>query len=168
VVVFSDYGKGVLSKIEDLIIIAKKKNKTILVDPKGTDYSRYSGSDIITPNKSELKKVIGEWCSEEDLFIKVHNLRKKIGVKSILLTRSEEGMTYFFETDGIDKKFDIASNPVEVFDVSGAGDTVISTLAILLACGLPIEECLTFSNKAGGIVVSKLGTANLTFKELFI
>lgn len=167
VVIFSDYGKGALNKIEDLINIAKRNNKIILIDPKGINYKRYSGADIITPNKSELKKVIGDWSSEEELFFKAHKLRKEIDVKSILLTRSEEGMTYFYEKEEINKRFDISSNPVEVFDVSGAGDTVISTLAIMIACGLPIEKCLTYSNKAGGIVVSKLGTANLTLKELF-
>jgi len=133
-----------------------------LVDPKGTDYSRYEGASVITPNKSEMQEVVGIWHNEEELKLKAQNLRQSLNLQAVLVTRSEEGMS-LFDTEG---DFHVKAQAREVFDVTGAGDTVIATLASLMACGFSIREALPWANKAGGIVVGKFGTASLSFKEL--
>lgn len=162
-VVFSDYGKGSLYRINRLIKIAKSKGKIILIDPKGEDYTKYAGADIITPNRTELSQLIGNWKSEEELDKKAQNLRKTLGLKKLLLTRSEEGMTLFDEKGA----WTVPAQAKEVFDVSGAGDTVIAVLAFLLANGYSWRKAVKLANKAGGIVVGKLGTSVITPKELF-
>jgi D-glycero-beta-D-manno-heptose-7-phosphate kinase len=137
--------------------------KRILVDPKGDDFSRYKGASILTPNKSELRQVIGSWKNEEELTAKVQQLRASLDLEALLLTRSEEGMTLYLEGD-------VIHTPTvarEVYDVSGAGDTVIATLATMLGAGMPIAEAVAIANRAGGIVVGKLGTATVTKEELF-
>jgi rfaE bifunctional protein kinase chain/domain len=161
-VIFSDYGKGALKHIPQMIQLARQAGKIILVDPKGVDYSKYAGVSVITPNRSELKQVIGRWSSEADLAQKAENLRNDLGLEAILLTRSEEGMTLFRK----DSIIDVAAQAREVFDVSGAGDTVISTLAVALAAGWSWESAMALANRAGGIVVGKLGTATVSWKEL--
>ena len=162
VLVFSDYGKGGLTHIRLMIETAKQLNKTILVDPKGSDYTRYRGVDIITPNRDELTPVVGHWKSEEELALKVSRLRKDLEIKALLLTRSEEGMS-LFEEQGVTH---IPAEAREVFDVSGAGDTVIATLAAALAGGSPLIHAVAWANRAAGIVVGKLGTATVTIEEL--
>lgn len=162
-VLFSDYGKGGLAHIPRMIELARTAGKTVLVDPKGSDYKRYAGANVITPNRAELAQVVGHWRDEGELQAKVDELRASIGIDAVLLTRSEEGMTLF--TDGA-----TAHDPArarEVFDVTGAGDTVIATLAVLASGGLPLEAAMRLSNKAGGIVVGKLGTATVSYEELF-
>ena len=161
-VIFSDYGKGALKHIPQMIQLAKAAGKTILVDPKGSDYSKYAGVTVITPNRSELKQVIGRWQTESELAQKAENLRSELGLEAILLTRSEEGMTLFRENSIID----VSAQAREVFDVSGAGDTVISTLAVALAAGWSWDKAMALANRAGGIVVGKLGTATVSWKEL--
>lgn len=162
-ILFSDYGKGGLAHISKMISLAKSANKTVLVDPKGKDYSKYAGADLITPNKSELMAVIGNWKTEQELSEKAQNLRQSLQLKNLLLTRSEEGMTLFDELGTMH----IAAQAREVFDVTGAGDTVIATLASLVGSGISIREAVPLANKAGGIVVGKFGTATISYKELF-
>ena len=164
VVVFSDYGKGVLTHISDMIVKAKKNGKLVLIDPKGNDFEKYRGSSYITPNKSELRAIIGNWSTEDDLTSKVQALRKHLGLSGVLVTRSEEGMT-LFEKHEVEHFQTVAR---EIFDVSGAGDTVIGVLAAYLAIGMDISESVRLANKAAGIVVGKLGTATTSFDELFL
>lgn len=161
--VLSDYGKGGLSHIVRMIELAREADIPVLIDPKGDDYSRYRGATILTPNRAELKQVVGAWRSETDLIERAQNLRRSLDLQYLLLTRSEEGMT-LFHNDG---QFTVPAQAREVFDVSGAGDTVIATLAAMMATGAPIENAVSTANRAGGIVVGKLGTATVSFDELF-
>jgi rfaE bifunctional protein kinase chain/domain len=163
VVLFSDYGKGGLAHITDMIAAARNANKTVLIDPKGNDFSRYAGASCITPNRAELQQVVGGWNSEEELSTKAHNLRKQLQLDAVLLTRSEEGMT-LFDAQGAAH---IAAQAREVFDVTGAGDTVIATLAALVAAGMSLREAMPWANRAGGVVVGKFGTATVSYEELF-
>jgi rfaE bifunctional protein kinase chain/domain len=163
VVLFSDYGKGGLAHVTDMIAAARKVNKAVLIDPKGSDFSRYAGATCITPNRAELQQVVGGWNSEEELNIKAHNLRKELQLDAVLLTRSEEGMT-LFDAQGAAH---IAAQAREVFDVTGAGDTVIATLAALVAAGMSLRDAMPWANRAGGVVVGKFGTATVSYEELF-
>ncbi len=162
VVLFSDYGKGGLTHIPRMIELARAASKPVLIDPKGSDYRRYAGASIITPNRGELAQVTGTWKGEQDLLAKVDRLRADIGVGAVLLTRSEEGMT-LFDAAGVTHE---PARAREVFDVTGAGDTVIATLAALLAAGTPLPDAMRLANKAGGIVVGKFGTATVSYEEL--
>lgn len=162
VVILSDYGKGGLAHIADMIRMAREAGKPVLVDPKGEDYARYAGATVITPNRSELRQVIGRWASDEDLALRSQKLRRELGLDALLVTRSEEGMTLFREAG-------TAHEPAlarEVFDVSGAGDTVIATLAVMMAAGLDMAAAMRLANRAAGVVVGKLGTATCTLEEL--
>ncbi len=134
----------------------------ILVDPKGDDYAKYRGATVLTPNRSELRQVVGQWTGEEDLTKRAQDLRKSLDLEALLLTRSEEGMSLFTDA-GVSH---VKAQAREVFDVSGAGDTVIGTLAVALAAGWPLERAMALANRAGGIVVGKLGTATVTSEEL--
>lgn len=162
-VLFSDYGKGGLGHITDMIARARAASKPILVDPKGSDYNRYQGATVITPNRAELQQVIGAWRNEEDLRSKVRVLREQLDLQAVLLTRSEEGMT-LFDADG---ELHVSAQAREVFDVTGAGDTVIATMAALVSAGFSLREAVPLANQAGGIVVGKFGTATVSFDELF-
>ncbi|MEY4099773.1 MAG: hypothetical protein RL300_944 [Pseudomonadota bacterium] len=162
-VLFSDYGKGGLAHVSDMIARAVEAGKPILIDPKGSDYSRYQQATVITPNRVELQQVIGSWQDEADLQTKVQNLRQQLGLQAILLTRSEEGMT-LFDAQG---RADVKAQAREVFDVTGAGDTVIATLATLVAAGMGLREAMPWANRAGGLVVGKFGTATVSYEELF-
>ena len=162
-VLFSDYGKGGLAHVSDMIARAQAAGKPILIDPKGTDYSRYQGATVITPNKAELQQVIGDWQDEADLQIKAQALRERLGLQAILVTRSEEGMT-LFDAQG---QVSVSTQAREVFDVTGAGDTVIATMAAMTAAGLSLREALPLANRAGGLVVGKFGTATISYEELF-
>ena len=163
VVLFSDYGKGGLAHVTDMIAAARKFNKAVLIDPKGSDFSRYAGATCITPNRAELQQVVGGWNSEEELSTKAHNLRQQLKLDAVLLTRSEEGMT-LFDAQGAAH---IAAQAREVFDVTGAGDTVIATLAALVAAGMSLRDAMPWANRAGGVVVGKFGTATVSYEELF-
>jgi rfaE bifunctional protein kinase chain/domain len=162
-VLFSDYGKGGLAHVSDMIARARAAAKPILIDPKGSDYSRYQNASVITPNRAELQQVIGPWLDESDLRTKCHNLREQLNLDAVLLTRSEEGMT-LFDAQG---QLHVSAQAREVFDVTGAGDTVIATLAALVAAGMSMREALPLSNRAGGLVVGKFGTATVSYEELF-
>ncbi len=163
-VLFSDYGKGGLAHVSDMIGKARAAGKPILIDPKGSDYSRYQNATLITPNRAELQQVVGSWNSEAELCTKVQNLRTQLQLQAVLLTRSEEGMT-LFDADG---EWTVSAQAREVFDVTGAGDTVIATMAALVAAGLSLREALPHANRAGGVVVGKFGTATVSFEELFV
>jgi rfaE bifunctional protein kinase chain/domain len=162
VLVLSDYGKGALSQVAAMIEYARAKNKVILVDPKGEDYEKYRGATVITPNRSELRQVVGGWVDEDDLTQRAQDLRRSLGIQALLLTRSEEGMSLFTD-QGVSH---VRAQAREVFDVSGAGDTVIATLAVALAAQWPLDRAMALANRAGGIVVGKLGTATVTSEEL--
>lgn len=162
VVILSDYGKGALEQVSAMIGLAKTHKKIVLVDPKGDAYGKYKGATILTPNRSELRQVIGQWTSEEDLAKRAQSLRHELDLSALLLTRSEEGMTLFTEHGSSH----VRAQAREVFDVSGAGDTVIATLAVAMAAGWPLERAMALANRAGGIVVGKLGTATVSAEEL--
>lgn len=162
-ILFSDYGKGGLAHVGDMIAHARAQGKPILIDPKGTDYSRYQNANVITPNRAELQQVVGEWTTEEDLTAKAQQLREQLHLDAVLLTRSEEGMT-LFDAQG---QLHVSAQAREVFDVTGAGDTVIATLATLVGSGLSLRKALPWANRAGGLVVGKFGTATVTYEELF-
>ncbi|MDP3651181.1 MAG: D-glycero-beta-D-manno-heptose-7-phosphate kinase [Rhodoferax sp.] len=162
-VLFSDYGKGGLAHVSDMIARARALGTPILIDPKGSDFSRYQYANVITPNRAELQQVIGHWSSEDDLRTKAHHLREQLHLDAVLLTRSEEGMTLF---DGAGE-LHVSAQAREVFDVTGAGDTVIATMASLVAAGMTLRQALPLANRAGGLVVGKFGTATVSFEELF-
>lgn len=162
-VLFSDYGKGGLAHIALMIERARQAGQPILIDPKGSDYSRYQGATLITPNRAELEQVIGRWSSEDDLSRRAQELRRELQLQGLLLTRSEEGMT-LFDDQG---QLHVPAQAREVFDVTGAGDTVIAAMAALLAAGAPLRQAVPVANRAGGIVVGKFGTACVSYEELF-
>jgi rfaE bifunctional protein kinase chain/domain len=161
-VIFSDYGKGGLTHVTKMIAAARAAGKVVLVDPKGDEYSKYQGASIITPNRSELRQVIGRWKDEAELTLKAQQLREQLKLDALLLTRSEEGMS-LFTAAGVEH---VKADAREVFDVSGAGDTVIATMAVALAAKWPAGQAMKLANKAGGIVVGKLGTATVSLEEL--
>lgn len=161
-ILFSDYGKGGLTHVAAMIALAKEAGKPVLIDPKGADYSRYAGAYLVTPNQAELTAVVGSWSSEQELEEKAQQLRTALGLNALLLTRSEEGMSLFDDQGTLH----VPAQAREVFDVTGAGDTVIATLACLLAAGSDLRTAVVLANKAGGIVVGKFGTATLTYEEL--
>ena len=161
-VLFSDYGKGGLTHIADMIAAARAAKLPVLVDPKGSDFSRYAQATVITPNRAELQQVVGRWHDEAHLLQLAQTLRQDLKLDALLLTRSEEGMS-LFDAQGV---LHVPAVAREVFDVTGAGDTVIATLASLMGAGISMREALPWANKAGGIVVGKFGTASVTFQEL--
>ncbi len=164
VVILSDYGKGGLKHIERMIELARAAGKPVVVDPKGDDYTRYRGATMITPNRAEFREVAGRWSDEDDLTRRADELRRGLDLKALLLTRSEEGMTLF--THGA--RLHVGAQAREVFDVSGAGDTVIAVLAATLASGATLDDAVGWANRAAGIVVGKLGTAVVHQDELFM
>jgi rfaE bifunctional protein kinase chain/domain len=162
-VILSDYGKGGLEHIIRMIKLAREAGKPVLVDPKGDDYSRYRGATIITPNRSEFRDVAGSWKNEGELTRKANALVKRLRVDALLVTRSEEGMTLYRPGE----RFHVPAQAREVYDVSGAGDTVIATLGVMLARGAPLPTAVEVANRAAGIVVGKFGTAVVQPDELF-
>ena len=161
-VILSDYGKGGLTHVSEMIEWAYSVGKPVLIDPKGDDYEKYTGATLLTPNRAELREVIGQWKSEADLTEKAGQLRRHLGLDALLLTRSEEGMTLFRD----DEPHHQATQAREVYDVSGAGDTVIAGMGLGMAAGLSLPEAMRLANTAAGVVVAKLGTAVCTFDEL--
>lgn len=163
VVILSDYGKGGLTHVTRMIELARAANKPILVDPKGDDWARYTGATLITPNRGEFREVAGSWKSEADLADKAAAVRRQFQLDALLVTRSEEGMS-LFDAAGAHHE---ATRAQEVFDVSGAGDTVIAAYAVALAAGAGGIEAMRLANRAAGIVVGKFGTAVATADEVF-
>jgi len=162
VVILSDYGKGGLAHIAEMISLARAAGKPVLVDPKGDDYARYSGATLLTPNRSEFRQVAGNWENEAELTAKAEQLRVELGLEALLVTRSEEGMSLYRQDDVMHEP----THTREVFDVSGAGDTVIATLAVMLASGAALPDAMRIANRAAGIVVGKLGTAVVSREEI--
>jgi rfaE bifunctional protein kinase chain/domain len=162
-VLFSDYGKGGLAHIASMIAQARALKKAVLIDPKGSDYSRYANATLITPNRLEMQQVVGVWRNEDEMRDKAHKLREALRIEALLLTLGEDGMT-LFDAQG---EVHALAQAREVFDVTGAGDTVIATLAALVAAGMSPREAMPWANKAGGIVVGKFGTATVSYEELF-
>ena len=163
IVVCSDYGKGSLRDVKRLIELCNEKNIPVLVDPKGTDFEKYSGASLITPNLSEFEAVVGVCESEEALVKKANTLSAEFNIEALLVTRSEHGMSL------MQQDYDPVHIPTrarEVFDVTGAGDTVISTLAASLGAGVTLERAMVLSNLAAGVVVAKSGTASVSLREL--
>lgn len=162
VVILSDYGKGGLAHITQMIHLARAAGKQVLVDPKGEDYARYAGATLLTPNRSEMREVVGRWRDDAELAKKAARLRDDLHLGALLVTRSEEGMSLFSGSD-------VVHEPAlarEVYDVSGAGDTVIATMAVMLGSGLSMPQAMRQANLAAGIVVGKLGTATCSLDEL--
>jgi rfaE bifunctional protein kinase chain/domain len=162
-VILSDYGKGGLKHIERMIEAARAAGRPVLVDPKGDDYSRYKGATLLTPNRAEFREVAGRWKSEDDLTERAQKLRSELALDALLITRSEEGMTLYRKGE----RLHVPAVAREVYDVSGAGDTVIAILGVMLAAGATFPEAVRHANKAAGIVVGKLGTAVVHPDELF-
>jgi len=163
VVILSDYGKGGLAHIERMIKLARDAGRPVLVDPKGDDYARYRGASVVTPNRAELREVVGTWKDEADLARRVEGLRAALDFGALLVTRSEHGMSLFRKEGAAH----VPAQTREVYDVSGAGDTVIAALGVMIAAGVGLEDAMHIANRAAGIVVGKLGTAVATREELF-
>lgn len=160
-VIFSDYGKGALANVSSLIAQAKAAGKIVLVDPKGRDFTRYRAADIVTPNKSELEACAGA-VDEANLLSAARAVLADTGIAALLVTLSEKGMCYV----SADADFHLPAQAREVFDVTGAGDTVIATLAAALAAGYELRAAVEFANAAASVAVGKLGTAAVTPLEL--
>ncbi|WP_372702142.1 D-glycero-beta-D-manno-heptose-7-phosphate kinase [Castellaniella sp.] len=160
--VLSDYAKGTLARVESVIALARAQGVPVLVDPKGDRYPRYRGAAMVTPNQSEMRDAVGRWESEGDLTRRAQSLRGQLGLEALLITRSEQGMTLYTAAG----RTHVDAQAHEVFDVSGAGDTVLATVAVTRAAGLGWPEAVAWANRAGGIVVGKLGTSIVTAEEL--
>ena len=163
VMLLSDYAKGTLSDVQKLIKIANKFNVPVLVDPKGTDFTRYKGATIITPNLSEFEAVVGECKDEAEIVAKGSDLLKELDLQAMLVTRSEQGMTLLRRDH---EEFHLPTQAKEVYDVTGAGDTVIATLALAVAAQSDYPQASALANIAAGIVVGKLGTSTVSEAEL--
>ena len=162
VVVLSDYGKGGLEHVQRMIVLAKEHGKPVLVDPKGWDYSRYRGATLLTPNRAEFREVAGRWSDQADFERRAQKLRAELDLAALIVTRSEEGMSLFTAAESWHEP----TKAQEVYDVSGAGDTVIGVLALMVATGTDMHAAMRVANHAAGIVVGKLGTAVVHRDEL--
>ena len=162
VVVLSDYGKGGLAHIATMIGQARAAGRRVLVDPKGDDWARYRGASLVTPNRSEFRDVAGRWRDEAELTAKAEAVRRDLDLEALLVTRSEEGMSLYTAEGALT----IPAQAREVYDVSGAGDTVIATMAALIAAGASLADAVCIANEAAGVVVGKLGTAVVHPSEL--
>ncbi len=165
-VIFSDYNKGALAEVQKMIRDVKSKGIPAIVDPKGKDYERYRGADVITPNQGELAEIIGHWPDEDTLSERAFALRRELNLGSILLTRAEYGMSLFTEDNGRDMRTDYPAEARDVFDVTGAGDTAVAALAVMISEGKRLDEAVRLANRAAGIVVGKFGTSTVTREEL--
>jgi len=163
VIVLSDYAKGALGKIQEVIAVCRERDLSVLVDPKGSDFSRYAGATALTPNLSEFESVVGPSEDLQQLEEKGRALRQQLGLGFLLLTRSGEGMTLIPESG---EAIHLPAEAREVYDVTGAGDTVVAVLAAGLAAGQSPEDAARLSNLAAGLVVRKLGVASVSADEL--
>ena len=162
IIVLSDYAKGALSGIQKIIEHAKDAGKTVLVDPKGNSWEKYSRADLVKPNIHEMRDMVGGWHLELELSIKANNLRQDAGIGAILLTRAADGMTLYANPTA----HHIHAKAKAIYDVTGAGDTVMAALAVMLSQGKSLIEAATIANYAAGIVVGKFGTATVTMQEI--
>ncbi|WP_395947483.1 bifunctional D-glycero-beta-D-manno-heptose-7-phosphate kinase/D-glycero-beta-D-manno-heptose 1-phosphate adenylyltransferase HldE [Caedibacter taeniospiralis] len=163
VMILSDYGKGTLQDAKSLIALAKSRDIAVLVDPKGNDFSIYQGASLITPNRKEFEAVVGKCHDEKELVEKARGLISACQLGGLLITRSEEGMTLVLNTGELTTIPTVAK---EVFDVTGAGDTVIAVMAMAISCGYDLISAMRLANAAAGVVVGKVGTATLNAQEL--
>ncbi len=163
VVVLSDYRKGTLERAQELIALARAAGKPVVVDPKAQDFATYQGATVITPNLAEFREAVGEWVDEADLVQRGQALLARCGLGNLLLTRSEQGMTLLRQDSA---PYNLPTRAREVFDVTGAGDTVVAVLAASMASGLAVEQAMGLANLAAGIVVGKVGTATVSVPEL--
>jgi D-glycero-beta-D-manno-heptose-7-phosphate kinase len=163
VVIFVDYGKGTLGNVQSLIQEAKSAGATVLVDPKGYDYSKYRGADVVKPNLDEMKVMVGGWKDEHDLTLKAQDIRLKANIGALLLTRASEGMTLYTHKGA----FHLPAEAKDVVDVTGAGETAIATLGVSLHNGYSLEESVKYANKAAGIVVGRFGPSVAKKEEVF-
>lgn len=161
--VLSDYNKGSLQGYQQFIAQARAQGIPVLIDPKGSDFSRYRGATVVTPNLSEFEAVVGRWRNEQELLAKGQQLLAELDLEALLITRSEQGMTLIRRNE---PELHLPARAREVFDVTGAGDTVISVLAAALAAGSTLPQAAALANIAAGIVVAKLGTATVSMPEL--
>ncbi len=162
VVILSDYGKGGLAHIAMMIGRARAAGKRVLVDPKGEDWARYRGATMLTPNRGEFRQVAGRWRDEAEMTAKAQVLRAELALEALLVTRSEEGMSLYTAGGALH----IPAQAREVYDVSGAGDTVIATTGVLMGAGADLAAAVHIANQAASVVVAKLGTAVVTPGEL--
>lgn len=163
VVIVSDYGKGGLAQVRSMIRLAREANKPLVVDPKGNDYSPYAGASLITPNRKEFEAVVGAYADTGELVRKAAALVEQLQLGGLLVTRSEEGMSLI---NSVDKVVHMKARAREVFDVTGAGDTVIAAVGAALAAGSEPEDAIHLANIAAGIVVGKLGSATASPDEI--
>jgi rfaE bifunctional protein kinase chain/domain len=159
-VILSDYAKGALTNVQDWIKAAT--GRVVIVDPKGVSYERYRGADVVKPNIDEMRAIVGGWVSESDLTGKAMNLIANAGIGALLLTRASEGMT-LFDGEGV---LNIPSVAREVYDVTGAGDTVVAALAVFMERGKSLREAAVLANHAAGVACSKFGTSTVSLEEL--
>ena len=158
-----DYGRGALGRVSGLITAARARGLPVVVDPRGGDFDRYAGATLVTPNRAELVEAIGAWEDESVLAERAQALRRRLGLEGLLLTRADEGMTLFDALGSLH----VPATAREVFDVTGAGDTVAAVMTLMLACGCGLREAVPYANRAAGIVVGRFGTAAVTQAELF-
>ncbi|MDO6428062.1 bifunctional D-glycero-beta-D-manno-heptose-7-phosphate kinase/D-glycero-beta-D-manno-heptose 1-phosphate adenylyltransferase HldE [Thalassotalea sp. 1_MG-2023] len=163
VLLLSDYAKGTLSDVEHLIKVAKKYNVPVVIDPKGTDFTKYQGATMLTPNMAEFEAIVGSCKDEADIVAKGQTLLQSLNLDAMLVTRSEHGMTLLRQNH---EEFHLPTQAKEVYDVTGAGDTVIATLALALAADADLPQASALANIAAGIVVGKLGTSTVSEAEL--
>src|SRR5690606_7876736 len=163
VVVLSDYAKGTLAAAAQMIERCRHERRPVLIDPKGNDFARYTGATVLTPNQSEFSDVVGGWRGEDEFLDKGAALRAELGLDALLVTRGERGMA-LFRRDGAPRLLDAEAR--EVFDVTGAGDTVIALMGAALAAGLPLEDAAELANLGAGLVVGKFGVASVSRAEL--
>jgi D-beta-D-heptose 7-phosphate kinase/D-beta-D-heptose 1-phosphate adenosyltransferase len=162
-VVLSDYGKGTLSRASDLVEQCRRREVAVLIDPKGQDFDKYRGATVLTPNQSELETVVGHWVDEADFAARAEALRARLDLEMLLVTRGERGMTLFARGA---PPLTLGTHAREVFDVTGAGDTVIALLATGIAAGMPRADAVALANLGAGLVVGKIGVATVTRAEL--
>jgi len=163
VVILSDYAKGTLDQVEKMIALCRAANKPVMIDPKGHDFERYRGATLLTPNMSEFEAVVGHCIDENDIVAKGQTLMVELDLQALLVTRSEHGMT-LLRRDQQELHFPAMAR--EVYDVTGAGDTVISVLAASFAAGADLEQACALANIGAGVVVGKLGTSTVSIVEL--
>lgn len=162
-VIFVDYGKGSLRDVRELIIKAKEAGATVLVDPKGYDYEKYRGADLVKPNLDEMKVMLGGWESEDDLASKAQKMRRETDIGAILLTRASDGMSLYYDRGSAH----IQAEARGLVDVSGAGETAIAALGVALVEGHSLEKAVGYANKAAGIAVGRFGTTVVRREEVF-
>ena len=163
VILFSDYQKGTLRDLPKLIALAKEQGKKVIIDPKGSDFSIYQGATLLTPNMSEFEVIAGHCENDEQLVEKAEQLRHELQLEALLITRSEKGMTL---VQSGQSAVHLPTRARDVYDVTGAGDTVIATLAAAVAVGMDLVDATKLANLAASVVISKVGTATVTVHEL--